>query len=135
MCDIATKSSPNPDLQNPSLMPMVGRSKRTAAPAPVEITSVGAPTVAPPGAQPLPPSAIPSMLGPGAWCPSQSAVPSSSRYWFAGPQHPTMVGSSAQGPWWPPVGHGPSANLAPKTDTLGDSNPQAWYAFSTILVD
>ncbi|KAF8721789.1 hypothetical protein HU200_022970 [Digitaria exilis] len=96
--------------------------KRTSAPAPHEIPSTGAP-----GAQHVPPVGIPSMFGPGAWCssrPPQSMAPSTTPYW--GLQHPAMAGLSPQGPWWTHANIGASTNLAPTTENLDDSDPQAW---------
>ncbi|CAL5040358.1 unnamed protein product [Urochloa decumbens] len=101
------------------------RSKRTSAPSPQEIPSprVSAQPVPATGAQPVPPPAIPSMFGPGTWCPphpTPTMAPSSTPYWFAGlQQHPSMAGSSSQGPFCPPGNNGPSANHE-------DFNLQAW---------
>ncbi|RLN30554.1 hypothetical protein C2845_PM05G12730 [Panicum miliaceum] len=96
---------------------MTHRSKRTSAPAPQEIPSASA--------QPVPPP---------AWCPPlppQSMAPTPYWFaWFAGLQHPGMVGSSRQGPcgmvgssrqgpWWAPGSNGPSSNHE-------DFNLQAW---------
>ncbi|RLN36486.1 hypothetical protein C2845_PM03G04690 [Panicum miliaceum] len=78
----------------------------------MEIPSAGAPVVTPPGAQPVPPPAIASMFGPGAWCPpgpAPSTTPSSAPYWLAG-HHPGMASSSARGPWWAPPVVGASSN-------------------------
>ncbi|KAL6840608.1 hypothetical protein ACP4OV_029472 [Aristida adscensionis] len=90
------------------------QSKRTSAPAPMEIPPAGAQAVPLLGAQPTPPTAIPSMFSSDAWCPPcppQSMVPSSMPYWFPGLQQPGMGSSPAQGPWWAPPSTGSSANV------------------------
>ncbi|KAF8700983.1 hypothetical protein HU200_033874 [Digitaria exilis] len=78
-------------------------SKRTSAPAPMEIPPPPPPA---PGAHPVPSLAAPSTFRPGAWCPPyppQSMASSSNPYWITGLQHPGMVGSMPQGPWCAPA--------------------------------
>jgi len=106
------------------------QSKRTSAPAPMESPPTGAPVVTLPGAQPVPPPPISSMLGPGAWCPpgpAQSKTPPSAPYWLAGLQHPSIASPSTRGPWWAPPVIGASANTE-------NSDLQAWYVLPTVLV-
>jgi hypothetical protein len=77
-------------------------------------------SVPPPnGAQPVPPTATPSIFASGAWCPpypQQSMAPSSTPYWIPGIQHPGMASASAQGPWRAP----------PSSTDAGDSELQVW---------
>ena len=96
----------------------------------MESPPTGAPVVTLPGAQPVPPPPISSMLGPGAWCPpgpAQSKTPPSAPYWLAGLQHPSIASPSTSGPWWAPPVIGASANTE-------NSDLQAWYVLPTVLV-
>ncbi|OQU92260.1 hypothetical protein SORBI_3001G318432 [Sorghum bicolor] len=103
---------------------MSRKSKRTSAPTPMEIP----PPVAQSG-QPAPPPSIPSMFGPGVWCPPrppQSMPPSSAPCWLTGVQQPGMASSSAQGPWWAPPGAGASAYPWSGPNNLEESDVQEW---------
>uniref|UniRef100_A0A8I6WFV6 No apical meristem-associated C-terminal domain-containing protein n=1 Tax=Hordeum vulgare subsp. vulgare TaxID=112509 RepID=A0A8I6WFV6_HORVV len=106
---------------------MVGQSKRTSAPAPLELPWPTAQFVPPPTAMPVPPPAVLSMSGPGAWLPPrppQSMAASSPLRWLPGVHWPGAGSSSAQGPsWTPPAGIGGSA---PTAENLEDHDLQAW---------
>jgi len=96
-----------------------------------------------PGTQPVQPASIPSMFGPGMWCPPrppQYLPPSSAPYWFGGAiqqpgvagssaQQPGMAGSSTQGAWWTPAvaGIGGSRHSWPTADSQEDSDVLVWY--------
>lgn len=111
---------------------MSRKSKRTSAPTPMEIP----PPVAQSG-QPAPPPSIPSMFGPGVWCPPrppQSMPPSSAPCWLTGVQQPGMASSSAQGPWWAPPGAGASAYPWSGPNNLEESDVQEWYVISVINI-
>ncbi|KAL5210780.1 hypothetical protein ABZP36_006403 [Zizania latifolia] len=107
---------------------MAQQSKRTCALMPKALAIPAS------GDQPVPLSA---MFGTVVWCPPRAPwpmSPSSSPYWLAGLQHSNMAGLAAQGPWWGPPGIGASANHAPSSDNLEDSNLQAWYASTLARV-
>ncbi|CAL5055075.1 unnamed protein product [Urochloa decumbens] len=91
---------------------MPRQSKRTSAPAPMEMPPPS------PGAQRVPPATAPSMFGPGVWCPPcpQSMASPSVPHWIPGLQHPGMPGSSSQGRWLTP----------PSSTNMEDSDMHVW---------
>ncbi|CAD6225292.1 unnamed protein product [Miscanthus lutarioriparius] len=121
---------------------MSKKSKRTSAPAPMEIPRPVVQPVGAPGTQPVQPASIPSMFGPGMWCPPcplQCLPPSSAPFWFGGgiqqpgmagssAQQPGMAGSSTQGAWWTPAvaGIGGSRHSWPTADSQEDSDVLVW---------
>ena len=125
------------------LCEMSKKSKRTSAPAPMEIPRPVVQPVGAPGTQPVQPASIPSMFGPGMWCPPrppQCLPPSSAPYCFGGgiqqpgmagssAQQPGMAGSSTQGAWWTPAvaGIGGSRHSWPTADSQEDSDVLVWY--------
>jgi len=114
---------------------MSRKSKRTSAPTPMEIPPPVAQSAQPATTQPAPPPSIPSMFGPGVWCPPrppQSMPPSSAPCWLSGVQQPGMASSSAQGPWWAPPGVGASA-YPWSGPNLEESDVQEWYVISVPM--
>nr|TKW39584.1 hypothetical protein SEVIR_1G188700v2 [Setaria viridis] len=105
---------------------MSQRFKRTSAPTLMEVP----PPVAQSG-QPAPPPSIPSMFGPGVWCPPrlpQSMPPSSAPSWLIGVQQPGMASSAAQGRWcwgldsYPPGGFLNILKSRPQVASNGSSS-------------
>ena len=107
------QTPPNPSsVAAPSTSPieMSRSSKRTSAPAPMEIPTAGAQSVFPKGLisflrwASLP--GRPSLLFHGRSSPWRPSLP----YWIPGQQRPGMA---AQGPWWSPANLGAPANQEP----------------------
>ncbi|KAG0524072.1 hypothetical protein BDA96_07G178300 [Sorghum bicolor] len=112
---------------------MSGRSKRASAPAPMKIPPPVAQDGQPATTHLAPPQPIPSMFGPGVWCPPrppQSMPPSSAPCW-TGVQQPSMASSSAQGPWWVPSGVGASAYPWSGPNNF-ESDVQEWTGYGVL---
>jgi hypothetical protein len=131
---IATKTEANE---------MGKQSKRTRAPAPLEVPRSASQLVPPPAPQRvLPP--VPQLFPPPPpphlyWIPPgppQSMAASSAPSWIAGLQQPAAPSSSAQGPCWaPPAKIGDSASPWFMDGNIDDSDPQTWYAFCSSVAN
>lgn len=130
------------------------KSKRTSAPAPMEIPQgaqsvppAGSQAVPPPGAQPIPlqgaqlvpPLGFASMVRPGTWfapSPPQSMAASSTPCWLAGSRLPGLSSPLTQGPWWaPPSSVQATASPWAVAENADDADIQAWYMVCNVVFE